>query len=119
MSELRALAAIPRVILGRHGTVSEEAEPAVGLTNRASGKESPYPRGSPRTGPPAARLSVTQAYPLPRAPNLQNLPARTVPIEPVVLHRLRTEAPGSGLHLALVDVVRRQYKLAAQTADRA
>jgi hypothetical protein len=43
----------------------------------------------------------------------------TVPIEPVVLNRLRGETPGSTLHLTLVEVVRRQYKLAAQAADKA
>ena len=35
-----------------------------------------------------------------------------VPIDDVVLARLRTVAPASPLHLALVEVVRRQFKLA-------
>jgi hypothetical protein len=66
-----------------------------------------------------ARLSITQAYLLPCAPRVQDLPTPAVPIEPVVLRRLRAESPGSNLHLALVEVVRRQYKLAAQAADKA
>jgi hypothetical protein len=67
----------------------------------------------------AAKLSTTQAYLLPRVPEMQQLPTPTVPLEPVVVNRLRSEPPGSSLHLALVEVVRRQYKLAAQAADRA
>ncbi len=65
------------------------------------------------------RLSITQAYLLPCAPEVQDLPATGVPLEPIVLNRLRAESPGSNLHLALVEVVRRQYKQAAQAADRA
>jgi hypothetical protein len=67
----------------------------------------------------SARLSITQAYLLPCVPELQGLPPVTVPVESVVLNRLRTESPGSSLHLALVEVVRRQYKLTAQAADKA
>ena len=67
----------------------------------------------------AARLSITQAYLLPCVPDVQDLAPVSVPIEPVVLNGLRRQAPGSGLHLALVEVVRRQYKLAAQAADKA
>ena len=66
-----------------------------------------------------ARLSITQAYLLPCIPDVQDLPPVNVSIEPVVLNGLRRQAPGSGLHLALVEVVRRQYKLAAQAADKA
>ena len=40
-------------------------------------------------------------------------------MEPVVVNRLRTVAPASPLHLALIEVVRRQYKLAMQNADAA
>jgi hypothetical protein len=65
------------------------------------------------------RLSITQAYLLPSAPEVLDLSSVITPIEPVVLNRLRTTAPGSSLHLALVEVVRRQYKLAAQAADQA
>jgi hypothetical protein len=64
-------------------------------------------------------LSIAQAYLLPLLPETSNLPAPTVPIEPIVLNRLRTVIPASPLHLTLVEAVRRQYKLAAQTADRA
>jgi hypothetical protein len=72
-----------------------------------------------KQGIAAARLSITLAYLSPCAPEVQDLPPVTVPIDPVVLNRLRKETPGSSLHLALVEVVRRQYKLAAQAADRA
>lgn len=65
------------------------------------------------------RLSITQAYLLPCVPDVEGLPEPTVPIEPVVKNRLPTELPGSSLHLTLVEVVRRQYKLAAQAADKA
>jgi hypothetical protein len=66
-----------------------------------------------------ARLPMTQAYLLPCAPQVSDLPVPVVPIEPVILARLRTVAVGSPLHLALVEAVRRQYKLAWQAADRA
>jgi hypothetical protein len=72
-----------------------------------------------KQGLAATTLSIPQAYLLPCAPDLQDLPAVAVPMEPVVLNRLRTEPPGSSLHLALVEVVRRQYKLGAQAADKA
>jgi hypothetical protein len=67
----------------------------------------------------AARLSITQGYLLPSAPEQQSLPPVNAPIEPVVLNRLRRETPGSALHLALVELIRRQYKLTAQTKDKA
>jgi hypothetical protein len=67
----------------------------------------------------AATLSITQAYLLPSVPDVQDMPPVSVPIESVVLNALRRQAPGSGLHLALVEVVRRQYKVASQAADRA
>lgn len=65
------------------------------------------------------RLSITQAFLLPLEADLPLLPTPTVPIEPLILNRLRTVEPASVLHLALVEAVRRQYKLAAQAADRA
>ncbi|MGH7172119.1 MAG: hypothetical protein ACRELG_17735, partial [Gemmataceae bacterium] len=64
-------------------------------------------------------LSITQAYLLPLHTDLPILPVTTVPIEPVIVNRLRTVTPVSPLHLVLVEAVRRQYKLAAQAADRA
>jgi hypothetical protein len=64
------------------------------------------------------RLSITQAYLVPSAPNATP-PPPSVPLEPVIAKRLRTERPGSPLHLTLVEAVRRQYKMAAQAADRA
>lgn len=64
-------------------------------------------------------LSITQAFLLPLQPDSPILPGATVSIEPVILNRLRTVAPASPLHLVLVEAVRRQYKLAAQVADRA
>ena len=66
-----------------------------------------------------ARLSVTQAMLLPYAGAGAAPPPATVPMEPVVVNRLRTVAPASALHLALIEVVRRQYKLAMQDADAA
>jgi hypothetical protein len=66
-----------------------------------------------------ASLPVTQAYLLPFAPEVTELPLPVVAIEPVVLKRLRSVAPGSPLQLALVELVRRQYKTALQAADRA
>jgi hypothetical protein len=64
------------------------------------------------------RLSITQAFLLPFAADC-NLQTPAVPIEPVVEQRLRAVAAGSPLHLALVEVVRRQYKAARQHRDRA
>lgn len=64
-------------------------------------------------------LSITQAYLLPLHPDFPLLPVPSVPIEPVILNRLRTVAPASPLHLVLVEAVRRQYKSSAQAADRA
>jgi hypothetical protein len=68
---------------------------------------------------PRAGLSITQAILLPFAGADADLPPSSVPIEPVVASRLRTVAPASALHLALIEVVRRQYKLAMQHADAA
>jgi hypothetical protein len=65
------------------------------------------------------RLSITQAILLPSAGEGAVPPIPTVPMEPVVVNRLRTVAPASALHLALTEVVRRQYKLAMQNADAA
>ena len=65
------------------------------------------------------RLSITQAILLPWVGAGAVLPEATVPMEPVVLSRLRTVRPASALHLALMEVVRRQYKLAMQNADQA
>jgi hypothetical protein len=66
-----------------------------------------------------ARLSITQAFLLPYAPGMTALPETRPPIEPVILTKLRTVAPASPLHLALVEIVRRQYRTAAQAADKA
>jgi hypothetical protein len=65
------------------------------------------------------RLSITQAILLPWAVADAAPPMPTVPIEPVVVNRFRTVVPASALHLALIEVVRRQYKLAMQNADAA
>jgi hypothetical protein len=64
-------------------------------------------------------LSVTQAILLPFAGAEVAPPTATVPMEPVVVNRLRSVTPASPLHLALIEVVRRQYKLAMQNADAA
>jgi hypothetical protein len=48
-----------------------------------------------------------------------DVPVPTPAIEPVIESRLRIVLPASQLHLTLVEAVRRQYRLAAQAADRA
>jgi hypothetical protein len=74
------------------------------------------------TGPSAAAAlprttnPVTQTFLIPFAPDAPVPPAVT-PIEPVVLARLRTTAPASPLHLALVEVVRRRYIAFRKDAD--
>jgi hypothetical protein len=65
------------------------------------------------------RLSIAQAFLLPFAPAVTELPATQPAIEPVILNRLRTVVPASELHLALAEVVRRQYRRVAQAADKA
>jgi hypothetical protein len=67
----------------------------------------------------AAPLAITQAFLLPFAPAATHLPPTAPAIEPVVLNHLRTVTPASHLHLALVEIIRRQYRLTAQAADRA
>lgn len=62
-----------------------------------------------------SRLSITQAYLLPFAPHTTP-PTPGIPLEQVIVNRLRTVSPASPLHLTLVEAVRRQYKLAAQAA---
>jgi hypothetical protein len=64
-------------------------------------------------------LSITHAYLIPSVPRDESVAPASVSIEPVVFARLRAEPPGSSLHLTLVELVRRQYKLARQDADRA
>lgn len=66
-----------------------------------------------------ARLPMTQAYLLPFAAARTSASPPDVEIEPIVFERLRTVTPGSALHLALVEAIRRQYKLRAQAVDRA
>jgi hypothetical protein len=61
---------------------------------------------------------VTQAFLLPWAPQA----AAAEPVvasEPIVEQKLRSIAPASALHRALVEVVRRQYKVFCQNQDRA
>jgi hypothetical protein len=66
-----------------------------------------------------SRHPVTQAYLLPFVRSAANLPSTTVPIEPVILARLRKEPPASPLHLILVEAVRRHYRTVLQGRDRA
>jgi hypothetical protein len=61
---------------------------------------------------------VTQAFLLPWSPEATVSPP-VVAIEPLVERKLRSAAPASPLHRALVEVVRRQYKLICQERDRA
>ena len=61
---------------------------------------------------------ITQAFLLPGVPDAA-LGSAVVAIEPVVEKRLRSTVPASALHRALVEVVRRQYKVYCQARDRA
>lgn len=72
-----------------------------------------------RFGAGAGSKPCSQAFLLPSAPDATNMPQVVPPIEPVVMNRLQKVQPGSNLHLALVEVVRRQVKLAAMAADKA
>lgn len=63
-------------------------------------------------------LAITQSLLVPFAP-IAELPPPTIPMEPVVLSRLRTARPASPLHFALVEIVRRQHRHVRQAADRA
>jgi hypothetical protein len=65
------------------------------------------------------RSAITQAILLPGVMAGVQPPTPTVPMEQVVVNRLHTVGPGTPMHLALVEVVRRQYKLAMQNADQA
>jgi hypothetical protein len=60
---------------------------------------------------------VTQALLLPFSPG-SPLSQTTPAVEPVVVKRLRSAVPASPLHLALVEVVRRQYQAYKQAVDR-
>jgi hypothetical protein len=64
-------------------------------------------------------LSISQAILLPWAGPGAAAPTPTVPVESIVANRLKTVAPASPLHLALIEVVRRQYKATMQAADAA
>lgn len=66
---------------------------------------------------PRTKNPVTQTLLIPFAPDAP-VPPPVTPIEPVVLARLRTTAPASPLHLALVEVVRRRYIAFCKDADR-
>ena len=61
---------------------------------------------------------VTQAFLLPLVPETP-IESKVVTIEPLVEGKLRSIAPASPLHRSLVEVVRRQYKVACQNRDRA
>src|SRR5207253_6568591 len=65
-----------------------------------------------------AVLAITQAYLLPAAPDAADLRPKSPAIEPLVVTRLRRVPLGSPLHLTLAEAARRQYRLAAQSADR-
>jgi hypothetical protein len=60
---------------------------------------------------------VTQTFLIPSAPDAAVLEP-VLPIEPVVLARLRTTPLGSPLHLGLVEVVRRRYIAFRKDRDR-
>ncbi len=60
---------------------------------------------------------VTQTFLIPSAPDAP-VAEPVMPIEPVVLARLRTTPPASPLHLGLVEVVRRRYIAFRKEVDR-
>ncbi len=61
---------------------------------------------------------VTQAFLLPWAPDAV-AHAAVIAIEPLIERKIRSTVPASSLHYALVEVVRRQYKVSRQDEDRA
>jgi hypothetical protein len=69
------------------------------------------------TALPRVTHPVTQTLLIPFAPDAP-VPEAVTPLEPVVLDRLRTTAPASPLHLALVEVVRRRYIAFRKDVDR-
>jgi hypothetical protein len=60
---------------------------------------------------------ITQTFLLPFAPDVPS-PEPPMPIEPIVLARLRSAVPGSPLHLALVEIVRRRHIAFCKGEDR-
>ncbi|MCA9219417.1 MAG: hypothetical protein KDA71_03755 [Planctomycetales bacterium] len=62
---------------------------------------------------------ITEAFLTPVASRNRDAHFPIAAIEPVVRNRLSEVDPGTNLHFALVEIVRRRYKLAAQAADRA
>jgi hypothetical protein len=60
---------------------------------------------------------VTQSFLIPFAPDAPTA-APVMPIEPVVLRRLRTTTPAAPLHLALVEIIRRRYIAFRKEIDR-
>jgi hypothetical protein len=60
---------------------------------------------------------VTHAFLIPFAPDTPTA-APVMPIEPIVLSRLRTTPPAAPLHLALVEIVRRRYIAFRKENDR-
>jgi hypothetical protein len=74
--------------------------------------------GEVRAALASAQTPMTVGYLLPSAPTAEP-PALEPRIEPVVIKKLRTIAPGAEVHLALVEALRRRYRQARQDADRA
>jgi hypothetical protein len=60
---------------------------------------------------------VTQSFLIPFAPDAP-ASAPIMPMEPIVLARLRTTPPASPLHLSLVEIVRRRYIAFRKDIDR-
>ena len=65
-----------------------------------------------------ANLPITQAYLIPLAPTAP-FAQHVCPIEPILAARLRTVAPGSSLHISLVEVIRRRYIAFRKATDKA
>jgi hypothetical protein len=73
-----------------------------------------------RVALPAALHPIAAAFLVPYAPGAElPPPAITGVAGEILAGPLRTVAPGSARHLALVEAVRRLYRRAAMTADRA
>ena len=61
---------------------------------------------------------VTQSYLLPFSPGTQLATDSVMPIEPMLLARLRSETPGGRMHHSIVEIVRRRYIEFRREQDR-
>ncbi|MCY2965977.1 MAG: hypothetical protein NT069_20490 [Planctomycetota bacterium] len=66
----------------------------------------------------STRNPITQAFLIPFAPDAELSHDTVIPVENVILSRLRQIPGGSPLHLSLVEVVRRRYIMFRKDLDR-